>query len=194
MATLLPTFVGNTDAYDIPAKSAYKKYNVDNVHTISPGLLILPVASETAETVTVRVHGGFEKRTVSFDIAKQGNPPVIPLPADTELDTLVNSEVNVITPSPDETTGGYNWTVKGQYEYVTTGTIRKFGVDQLPVTGYPFMNPRQDIVAAQSLSQGGDTITLEANLVQAQVVAQGGWLWPFTIYPSNMLMNPNLIS
>ena len=184
---------GSNEAYDLGGKSAYVTYDVDNITSVSSGLLVLPVASETAETVTVRVHGGMGKRVVKFDIAKKGNPPVIPLPADTASDTLVNSQVNVITPHPDDTTGSYNWAIQGTYEYVTTGTLRQFGVDQIPVTGYPYSNPRQDALAGDAIANFGDPVSMEQQMIQSAAVPQGNWIWPLTVYPSNMLMNPNLI-
>lgn len=184
---------GSNEAYDLGARSAYVNYDVDNVTSVSSGLLVLPVASESATTVTVRVHGGLGKRTVKFDIAKRGNPPVIPLPADTASDTLINSQVNVITPHPDDTTGGYNWAVQGTYEYITTGTLRQFGVDQLPVTAYPYMNIRQDAMATQAIQNYGSSVSMEQEMIQSGAVPQGDWIWPLTVYPSNMLMNPNLI-
>ena len=183
---------GSTDAYDIPARSAYQKYEVDNVVSVSSGLLVLPVASETGDTVVVRVHGGLSKRTVHYDIVKQGNPPVLPLPQDTDLDTLVTSQVNVMTPTPNENTGTYDWRAEGKYEYVTSGTQRQLGVSELPIMGFPYPNLRQDMLGAGLAPEG--TEVLAQQYIEAGAVPNGQWFWPFTVYPSNMLMNPNLIS
>lgn len=185
--------VGNEDAYDIAGQSSYSQYKVDNVSGFDPGVLVLPVASETSNSVQVRCHGGLSTRRVTFDIRKQGNPPVIPLPSDNVgVDVLTSAEVNVLTPSPDLQSGGYDWTVKGEYLYVTEGEARVFGVDQLPLTSYPYINERQDTIAAESLL-GRTPITLSSEIKQAHLVVTGGWVWPIMTYPTNLLMNPNLL-
>lgn len=190
MATSLAA--GNENAYDIAGQSSYSQYKVDNVTGFDPGVLVLPVASETSQSVQVRCHGGLSTRTVTFDIRKQGNPPVVPLPENVGTDVLTSAEVNVLTPSPDLQSGGYDWTVKGSYSFVTEGECTVFGVDQLPLVSYPYINERQDTLAAESL-KGRTAITLASEIKQAHLVVTGGWVWPLTTYPTNLLMNPNLI-
>lgn len=186
-------FVGNTGAYDEAQATAYQDYRVDNVSTFDPGVLVLPVASEVGLAVKVRVHGGVGKYKTTFAIAKQGNPPVVPLPkAEVGDDALTASWVNVETPTPNEPSGGYNWIVRGEYEYSTVGSPREFGTDQLPIVAYPFTNARQDAIAAASL-QGQSLNTLAASIDTEGLLATGGWLWPILSYPSNLLMNPNLL-
>jgi len=184
---------GNDDAYDIPGQTAYKRYAVDNVNNYDAGVMVLPVGSEASATVTVRVHGGYGQRTVKYTIAKQGNPPVVPLPSLTVgADVLIDAVVNVPTPTPNPQTGGYDWTVQGQYNYVTSGTSRVFGTDILPVTSYPYVNITQDSIAALSIqSQGAQGLSDE--LKESNAIATGGWIWPLTVFPSNLLMNPNLL-
>lgn len=190
---LQPRFVGNTGAYDIAGQSAYRDYDVDNVSTYDPGVIVLPVASETGSAVKVRVHGGVGKYKTTFNIAKQGNPPVVPLPKDTNGDdALVASWVNVETPTPNEQSGGYDWIVRGEYEYCTVGPPRIFGTSMLPVVSYPYVNIRQDLLGASTL-QGQPPEVLQNSIETQNQLVTGGWLWPILSYPSNLLMNPNLL-
>jgi hypothetical protein len=190
---LQPVFVGNTNAFDEAGATAYRDYDVDNVSTYDPGVLVLPVASEAGLAVKVRVHGGVGKYKTTFAISKQGNPPVVPLPKETQgNDSLTASWVNVETPTPNETSGGYDWIVRGEYEYSTVGSPRVFGTDMLPVVSYPFTNARQDLLAAASL-QGQPPTVLQNSIGTQNQLMTGGWLWPIMTYPSNLLMNPVLL-
>lgn len=182
-----------TNSYDFPGSSAYRKYEVNNVHRIISGVLVLPVASESSQSVQVRMHGGQGVRRIKFDIAKEGNPPVVPLPSDTVGDdALISADVNILTPTPNDQLGSYNWIVRGEYEYMTVGAAREMGADQLPLTSYPYLNIRQDMIAGASLS-GKTPAQLESELIQTNALTVGGWLWPLTVFPSNLCMNPNLI-
>lgn len=191
---LEPQFPGNPGAYDLAGQTAYRDYKADNVSTYDPGVLVLPVASEAGLAVRVRVHGGIGKYKTTFAVAKQGNPPVIPMPEETVgNDQLTASWVNVETPTPNETSGGYDWIVHGEYEYATVGPPREFGIDQLPILSYPYTNLRQDLLAASSL-QGQNPNVLSASIKSDNLLITGGWLWPILSYPSNLLMNPGLLN
>lgn len=178
-------------AFDVAEASNYVRYKVDNRHTYDPGTITLPVASETSLSVTVRQHGGQSQRIVDFDVAKAGNPPVLPGPVvQGTVDKLQSAEVNIETPSPDSKSGGYNWKAKGRYVYSANGA-RVPGEDMLPQTGYPFPT-LQDQYAVQTLA-GQTPVGLANTLDRGQFLYSGGWLWPLTVYPSNFLMNPELI-
>lgn len=186
----MPTLLGNADAFDLADQTAYVKYKADTAHSYDPGVLVLPVASEAAMSVHVRIHGGQGRRTVTYDIRKQGNPPVAPSPSLVIGDEyLTGATVTVPTAVPNPQTGGYDWTLQGEYTYVDTGRGRLPGRDLLPAVGYPFLNPAQDTIAVQSLN-GGTVAQLESELKSTGVLSTGGMVWPLTVYPSNLMMNP----
>lgn len=184
----------NVNAFDlVDGQSSYSKYNADSIYSFDPGTMVLPVASETSLTVTVRQHGGYGTRTVQFDIQKQGNPPVIPGAAETVgADRLVSSIVNVNTPSPNPSTGGMNWTVKGEYQYVTRSNPKIPGLDILPAVAYPYPLPAQDAIAQQTFS-GTNQARVQEEWIQKGVILGTPWAWTVTSYPSDLLANPILL-
>lgn len=186
---------GNTNAIDLKnGQSAYGRYNADSNFYYDAGLFVLPIASETASTVTVRCHGGYAERRVKFDISKNGNPPVIPSAEDTVgNDKLTGAALTVETPAPNMNTGGYNWTVRGEYRYVTTTSPRIPGSSLFPAVGYPFPLLQQDTLARKSV--GGTTPQQASNKLKTDnTILQDEWVWPLTIFPSNLLGSPSLIS
>jgi len=182
---------GNNRAYDLAEATNYQDYTVDNVHEYDPGLFVLPVASEVSETVTVRVHGGYGKRIIKYNIAKTGNPPVVPMPkATVGDDTLVSSVIHAPTPIPNLANGNYDWTVSGTYIYVNAGGSRVPGETTLPAVGYPYSIAVQDARAQQS-GQTEDEIITEIKV--NNLIMDGGWVWPLVSFPTTLMMNPNLI-
>lgn len=182
--------LGTPDSFDLADQSAYIRYAANQEHKYDPGVFVLPVASETSSAVVVRCHGGVGSRVVTFDLKKQGNPPVAPAPSLTiGTERLVAASVSVPTPSPNPQIGSYDWNLRGTYVYYDTSDPRIPGRDQLPAVSFPFVNPAQDSLAAQSL-QGRETETFENEMISAGVLQGGGLLWPITVYPSKMMMNP----
>lgn len=106
-------------------------------HEYDPGVLVLPVASSASKTVKVRVHGGYSVRRVKFDVARDGNPPVIPEPTDiegvTRSDILVSCVVSAPLPFPNFTTGSQTWQVQGEYVFVGKG-VETVAVTSVPPT------------------------------------------------------------
>lgn len=184
---------GNSNAFDlIDGATAYSGYLGDTQYAYDAGVMILPVASETSLTVQVRQHGGYGTRRVTFDVAKQGNPPIVPAPDNTLRDTLVSTAVSVPTPTQNPNTGTFNWRVKGQYDYVTSSNPRIPGVHMLPTISYPYPTPVQDAISAQTFSS--QTPEQVANqMIQDDSVLSTKWAWTLTSYPSNLLMNPELL-
>ncbi len=184
----------NVAAFDlVDGQASYTRYNADSVYSFEPGTLILPVASESALTVTVRQHGGFGTRTVQFDIQKQGNPPVIPGSAElVGNDRLISSVVNVATPAPNPSNGGMNWRVQGEYKYITRSDPRVPGMDILPAVAYPFPLPAQDTIAQQTFA-GTNQTAVQNYWRQNNTILNTPWAWTVTSYPSNLLANPLLL-
>lgn len=185
---------GNTGAIDlIDGASTYTGFDTNSQYSYDPGVMVLPVASEASLTVTVRQHGGYGKRSVTFDITKTGNPPVVPSAEDTVgNDKLVSARIDIPTPTPNIPTGGYDWAVRGQYEYVTTRQPRIPGAAVFPAVSYPYPLEAQDVIA--SVSVGNLTPTqYQSQLKSTNIIVQDKWLWPLTVYPSNLLGNPSLI-
>lgn len=185
---------GNQGAFDlIDGASSYGRFNSISDYSYDAGVLILPVASEAALTTTVRTHGGMGTRRVSFNAAKQGNPPVVPSAEDFVGNDRLNTArllVNTATPNPN--TGGYNWTISGEYTYTTTESPRIPGQSMFPAVSYPYPNPTQDVIASGTFkSETPEQVALKMRA--AGTILQSEWIWPITTFPSNLLGNPILI-
>lgn len=182
--------VGNQDAFEIGEASSYSRYKADTTHEFKPGVMILPVASEAGRAVVVQMHGPISQRIVTFDVAKEGNPPVVPAPSTQWGDEYLSvASVTIPTPIPNMTNSGYNWAVKGQYIYVKTGAGLQPGVNDLSTVGYPYLNPAQDGLAQQSIGSMSLS-SFKRTLIDSSAINTGQYIWPLTVYPSDMLMNP----
>lgn len=165
-------------------KSGFQDYDVyqqDHKFVSVGGTVQLPVASRTAATRLIRLHGGMGKRIVTFRADRHGRPPVIPKPIDLSADTLLSHSVTPMLPRPNEQAGGYDWSVTGEYEYAQN-TLREPGTDNLPTGTYPFALPVQTLVAGvlnDSVSNP-DPITVSNAVVD---FTTGGYIWPFTDFP-----------
>lgn len=190
----MPTLRGNPNAFDLTdGPSTYGRFDSDSDYQYASGLMILPVASELSATVQVRQHGGYGTRTVTFDVAKQGNPPVIPAASEyVGNDRLLGTSLIVSTPSPNSTTGGYNWTIKGTYTYATAESPRIPGESMFPTVGYPYPNPAQDEIAARSFGYLDPENYAERMKSEGDILTDN-WIWAATMYPSNLLGNPVII-
>lgn len=186
----MPAIVGNQDAFEIGDSGAYSRYKAETTHEFKPGVLILPVASESGRAVVVQMHGAISQRIINFDIAKQGNPPVVPAPS-TQWghEFLSVASVTIPTPIPNMNNSGYDWAVRGRYVYVNTTRGIQPGVDNLSTVGYPYPNPDQDSMAQTSIGSSS-LASFKQTLIDSQAINRGSYIWPLTIYPSDMLMNP----
>lgn len=180
---------GNADAWDREQANAYRGFESDSDFSYDPGVMVLPVASQDPKTVKVRFHGGFSKRVVSFTARKNGNPPVVPAPDDTDRETLVMATVTVKTPVPDTTNNGYVWFVSGNYTYYNNDKPRIPGEDFLPAISRPYPVP-QDAVGQEMLR--GTSLEALQNNISSSDFDRGTYLWPFTVMPK-IFFNPNLV-
>lgn len=190
----MATVRGNPNAFDlVDGASTYGRFDADSDFQYASGVMILPVASELSTTVQVRQHGGYGTRTVKFDIAKQGNPPVIPAATDkVGNDRLLSTSLVVSTPAPNPNTGGYNWSARGVYEYATAEDPRIPGSSLFPTVSYPYLNPSQDAIAAKTFgSQSPEAVS--NRMIESGAIFKSKWVWAATVYPSNLLGNPVII-
>jgi hypothetical protein len=181
------TLIGNPDAFDVKQGHEYLGYRQNSEYSYESGVFVLPLASREPQTVIVRVHGGLGVRRVNVAASKRGGPPILPAAVDTDRDTLISCTVNVPLPAIIQDAPSFNWTVTGEYLYVTTGIKgpRVPGKDFLPAGQYPFPLPLQD-AAVEVLSAGGAGMeAVAATLVST--IPSGGYLWPFTTYPPQFM-------
>lgn len=181
--------LGNDYAYDRASSNAYRSFDTDNVYDYDSGVMVLPVGSKTAATVTVRYHGGFGTRRVRFSTVKNGNPPVLPAPNDTAYDKLISAHISLPIPVPDHATNGFVWAAQGEYKYVTSGTPRIPGRDYFPIVPRPYAVP-QDNVSAAAIQ--GTTLNTLANNIQSSDFQSGTYQWPFIIMPP-VFFNSDLV-
>jgi hypothetical protein len=181
---------------DNVAADQYKKFQQVTTYGYDPGVFVLPLASRTPKTITVRAHAGVGTRTVEFDAVKNGSPPIIPSAADTDRDVLVQAGVSIPLPAPSGHDSGFDWVVKGVYVFVTkgvedvldedgevTGTKngpRVPGSDYLNAGQYPFTLAIQD-AAGRALAPSGD-IRGPGDELPAQI-EDNSFLWPYTVFP-----------
>lgn len=78
-----------------------------------------PSQRATMSTVrVVRLHAPYMKRTVMWHSAKDGNPPVIPSPAETPGLSLLSAGWNMPHPTLNPNQTNWNYKITGSYEYV----------------------------------------------------------------------------
>jgi hypothetical protein len=184
-----PVDFGNDFAFDRAQSNNYRKYQTDSTFTYDPGVMVLPVASDTPMTVTVRYHGGYGTRTVAFDAMKNGNPPILPAANDTDDDKLIGATINVGIPIPDTINNGYIWSAQGTYRFVTLDDPRIPGRDYFPAVQRPYAVPQDDVALGML---GGGTIDDVKDSITPSDFQRGTYSWPFTIYP-DIFFNAKLI-
>lgn len=196
------TVSGAKPVPDSALSGSYRDTAVDTTHTYDPGILVLPVASLTPKTAVVRVHGGYGMRTQNMAGIKKDTPPILPTARDIRdpitgrvSDTLVGATVSILQPTPNPTGLGYDWTVSGQYTFVTTrpaadGGPRVPGLSVLPAARLPFPITPQDPAATSIIgggSSGGDFDTVYSALAPVGTfganIQAGNFAWPFTVLP-----------
>lgn len=161
-----------------------------------PGVLVLPVASETSAAVKVRVHGGYTVRRVNFDVVRANNPPIIPKPEDIANSATGRDEVlvscNLDIPLPSETPNdtGLTWQVRGEYVFVET-KARVPGTDLLPLGGYPYSLGNVDQLAGAAYQAASGNLQALSELMKP-LVASDKHLWPITVLPP-FVFNGNLL-
>ncbi len=149
-----------------PQPANYKRYQHDHEYDYDPGLIYLPVASDTPELpARIRVHGGYGLRKTYWQAVRGNAPPIIPghradrdtdydthaqLTADTERsddaavrphDRAIHNSTKIYLPMPNGTSGGYTYMASGCITSVQMGTEgpRVPGVDPLPTGRRPYL-------------------------------------------------------
>lgn len=153
------------------------------------GLVVIPRAREGATPKLVRVHGDYGMRKVSWSASRKNRPPLIPTQEDLLSDKYVGGVVSADMPIADPISGGYNWSISGEYLYFQSVRARKAGFDPLPTGAYPYTIQPQDTIAQSILSATYDTGF--SNVIEGKIAATGAevvdqrtlYPWPFTALP-----------
>lgn len=192
------------DNYTGAGSASYTNYAQDHHYENETGLVVLPVASTVAKRRIIRLHGGTGTRRVQWTASRKGKPPIIPVPETTAYDTLIASRVTPALPSPDPNTGGYNWTISGEYVYSQVKP-RQVGTDTLPTGAFPFVVGVSDTLAATlaapflavfQAAQAGSLNPFDAvvKAISANLSHESDtFFWPFTYLPP-AFTNDNLIA
>jgi len=181
----------------------YTRYRNTSRFTYTPGVFVLPLASRTPKTITVRAHAGFGTRTVNFSTSKRGSPPILPNAKDTDQDTLIAATVTMPLPAPDAHEGTYIWIAEGEYIFITRGegkitedgqTVvqrgpRIPGESYFPTGAYPFEVSLQKAVA-DALAPDGNVVPIAEQI--PALLPINAVQWPFTVYPPQ-LFNEKLL-
>lgn len=141
----------------------YRKYGGTNDYILSSGAFALPVAEPVptdpvtlaswTPVVVVQAFAPYRTRTVSFDVEKQGSPPMIPAPEDAGPHTFLEGGIRFSTPAINSDAKTSTWRVEGKYTYCETvyanadtgfvlGTPYPFNTyaQQNRLTAYPIQN------------------------------------------------------
>lgn len=178
-----------TERVDAIETTDYKNHQVENKFVGDDGLVVLPVASRTPAFRLIRLHGGYGTRHVRWKTTREGKPPIIPAATDTAEDKLLSATVVTELPRVNNS-GGYDWTVGGEYRYVQL-VSRRPGYSALPVGNYPFVVEPQATRAAELIrpvasAYAGD-LPFQALIAKAQglpVVSGGSITWPLLALPA----------
>lgn len=170
-------------AIEIAGAGDYDESTIRNQYVTVPGVIQCPIAQQTAGHRLIRLHGGYGTRVVKWTAERSGRPPVIPAAVNTSVDgdTLLGYSVMPTAYRPNNTAGGYDWHVSGEYTYAQE-TPRIPGQDALPAGAFPFGLTLQDglasaIVAPMNITGGQpDYVTIGADTFRSD----GNYYWPFT--------------
>lgn len=127
----------------------YQHYTQAHEFGYSPGVAVSPSSNRSGAARLIRLCGAYGTRTVSFDAARTGMPPILPSAADTDGDTFVSGAVTLPLPIPDTRNTGYTFRGFGKYVYLQND-VRVPGTDPLPTGAYPF-DTTADFVAVNRL-------------------------------------------
>lgn len=184
----MPDLTGNLTGL---GSASYTGIQQDHGYETDLGYSIMPVAGRTPKFRRIRLHGGLGFRRVRWKASRSGVPPVIPTPTDVSNDLIVSYTVIPSLPKANPNSGGYNWTVEGEYLYVQVSP-RTPGTETLPTGGYPFPIAPMDNMASEIISpivkQLAAAGTPVANIPDLAIRAAGlgvdnagnEFTWPFT--------------
>ena len=161
------------------------------------GLRVLARAADGAAPKIVRIHGDYGLRTVSFESTRVDRPPIVPKgedirSGDVVTDVYLGGHIALPTPSPNEKSGGFNWTVTGTYQYVQT-PMRRPGTTCLPTGGYPHPLYPQDTLMSMVMRDaavgdppaGVSAAAYVVDEVSRKTVDHNTlYTWPFTYLPA----------
>jgi hypothetical protein len=116
---------------DVHQGPLYNRSRQLHKYTSETGVYMVPIAgtaSAGGESVRlVTLHRPYGMRTVLWDAAKQGSPPMMPKPEEETLsgDRLVSTGISLYQPTPMLGGQGFSWEVAGEYTYVQTNVRGK---------------------------------------------------------------------
>lgn len=169
-----------------------------HAHEYDAGLIVMPAASREPAHRVIRTHGGLSMRRVTFDVSRQGRPPVIPSAQDTATDTLLTAVAAPIRPLPSPQSGNLTFGVKGEYLFVSSAP-RIPGTNALPTGAFPHPVEPTGAIARGMFGQflrtvAGPTTVAEYDALVDELVARakqrGGstgaltYVWPLSVYPA----------
>lgn len=102
----------------------YQDFKQNSNYTRDEGLLVLPSTQPGSPPKIIRVHEPVGFVTKQFTAIKNGTPPVVPAPMNTEQgDVILSSEFEVFLPQSLPNQDGWMFRSDGSYSYVQ-GNIR----------------------------------------------------------------------
>lgn len=171
----------------------YSRSDQDTEFHYDTGVIAVPTAGAEPGHKLIRLHGGIGRRVVNWDVRRRGNPPIVPTMSDTTGDTFLGGSIMPSLPVPtrDAQGRGYDWKVKGRYEYVQDDP-RVVGTDAIPVGQHPFFYPAAATAAAQLVGSSGfaayqtDGFAGFVGVAEANLELQddGTYLWPVLALPA----------
>lgn len=185
----------------ITRRGSSEYVNADQQHSYDDvsGLRVVARCAPGASPKLVRIHQDYGMRTVSFQSARTGRPPIVPTPGDISVganvvDKYLGGTFALPTPQRDDK-GGYNWVVSGTYHYLQV-TNRIPGVNVMPTGGLPYPVVPTDQIANQMLLDYGIPVSpLLPNPLDTALTALGAaavkhdeyFPWPFTSLPPQVV-------
>lgn len=207
-------------ALDNPQVSLYNRHTLNNQYEEVSGVYEMPLAislatleglqpSSRATTKTVRMvrlHAPYMRRTVTFASTKNGNPPVIPAPSETDGLSLTGAAWNLPHPTINPNQTNYDYNISGAYQYVES-IFHPYGIGFCLGTA-PFSTPTE--VAASTLggvgvgaatggavggALGGDQTVIQALQSSKQInFASPYWSYEYQTYFSPVFFDTFHIS
>lgn len=183
-----------------PEGGSYADYRQVHSYEADKGLAIAPSSNRTGTPRLLRLHGGYGKRVVDFNASRVETPPLLPLAADTEGDTLVSHTLEIPLPVFDQLLGRYNFKARGQYVYLQNAT-RVPGTDPFPTGRYPYpLEPADTLSMASTIAAIGNAalavIFGGATPIASLTAALGAtidvtrkYVWYLTSLPSQTFTN-----
>lgn len=183
--------------------SEYARADQTHEYEDVSGLRVVARCAPGASPKVIRVHADYGRRTVSFDTARAGRPPIVPAAGNITVgtkttDIYLGGTFTLPLPIPDGK-GGYGWRVAGTYTYLQV-TNRVPGVNAIPTGGLPYPVVPTDQIANQMMLDYGVQVSGDPSLpnpIDTAITAVGAagvrhdefFPWPFTALPPQVVTN-----